>query len=56
MTQWIKLAQSRRNESDDGLDDPIKHTPEEEFLLIHIHSIRNNSTHLICGEDVADQG
>ena len=56
MTQWIKLAQSRRNESDDGLDDPIKHTPEEEFLLIHTHSIRNNSTHLICGEDVADQG
>ena len=53
MTHWIKLAQRRRTESDDVLDDPIKHTSERGFLLIHTPRM-SNSTHSICGEDGLD--
>ena len=49
MAQWVKLAQSRRNESGDGLGNPIRSAAGKDFLLIHTQSIRANAAHLACG-------
>ena len=54
MTQWIKLAQSRRTESEDDSDNPIKSVSEKDFLMIHTQSIRTNTPHLICGDEGPD--
>ena len=54
MTQWIKLAQSRRTESEDDSNDPIRNASEKDFLLIHTQSIRTNTTHLICSDEGPD--
>ena len=54
MTQWIKLAQSRRTESEDDSDNPIKSVSEKDFLMFHTQSIRTNTPHLICGDEGPD--
>ena len=51
MTQWIKLAQSRRTEPEDDSDNPFKNASENNFLLIHTQSIRTNAKHLICDDE-----
>ena len=54
MTQWIKLAQSRRTESEDDSDNPIRNASEKDFLLIHTQSIRTNAKHLVCDDEGPD--
>lgn len=48
MTQWIKLAQNRRTELEDGSNNHIRNASEKDFLLFHTQSIKTNTTHLIC--------
>ena len=54
MTQWIKLAQSRRTDSEGDSDNPIQNTSKKDFLLIHTQRIKTNANHLICDDEGPD--
>ena len=47
MTQWLKLAQDRRNKSEEDPEGSITNIPEKEFLLIHSQSIKTSNMHLV---------
>ena len=54
MTQWIKLSQSRRTESEDDSNDSIRNASEKYFLFVHKQSIRTNAKLLVCGDERPD--